>query len=76
MTVQLLPICELPKIANRDGYAGANSHIYIPFYGLYFDSGQQFSFPSDTNVPQNRSRTLVGTAKPDTYVKDCCTCNP
>lgn len=74
MAIQLLPICSTPKQAIRDGYTGANAHIYVPFSGYWFASGQSYTFPSDTNVQQNQKITIDGTTKPDTFQKDCCHC--
>jgi hypothetical protein len=75
MALQLLPLCDLPKVTTRDGYVGANAHFILPFYqfGYWFASGQQYTFPNSL-VAQDPSLTLGGTHKPDTYQKDCCSC--
>lgn len=70
MSKPLLPLCEVPKIAMRDGWTGAVANIFLPFYeyGYWFASGQQYTFPSGT-IPQDQSRTLYGTSKPNTFIK-------
>lgn len=77
MSKPLLSLCSIPKAATRDGNAGANAAIFLPFYdlsaGYWFASGQQYTFPNSTAV-QDPTRTLSGTDKPDTFVKDCCSC--
>jgi len=77
MSAALLPLCSVGKIAMRDGYTGMTAHIILPFYeegdGFWFASGQQYNFPA-SEVPQSRSRTLGGLARPDTFEKDCCSC--
>jgi len=77
MAKQLLNVCKVPPIAMRDGYAGENAHLILPFEtlsnGFWFASGQQFTFPGAT-VPQYQGRLLNGTTKPDTFQKDCCSC--
>lgn len=78
-SVALLPLCELPKIAMRDGYVGPNAHIAIPFQdasgndsGFFFASGQQPDFGG--TIAQDQSTTLTGTRKPLPFYKDCCSC--
>ena len=71
----LLSLCSIPKIAMRDGWAGQYAKILLPFYGYWFASGAQYSFP-ESEVPQDKSVTLSGTRTIDTFTKDCCTCNP
>lgn len=66
--IQLLPVCSSAKIATRDGGVGALARLHIPFYGYWFASGQQFSFPN-SQIPQNKDRTLNGTSKPGVFVK-------
>lgn len=66
--VQLLPLCSIPKLATRDGLTGANAYKNIIGVGLWFASGQTLSFPNSTGV-QDKSRTYVGTVKPDTFTK-------
>lgn len=75
MAVGLLPLCGIPKVASRDGYAGPNAHIILPFYqyALYFFSGQQYTFPG-ADVAQDQSVSINGLTQVDTYTKDCCAC--
>jgi len=71
----ILPLCSQQKVAIRDGYAGAEARIFIPFReagsGYWFASGKVPTFFGAT-IPQDRSRTLSGTSRPDTFMKDCC----
>lgn len=72
MAKPLLPLCEVPKIALRDAWTGATAHIFLPFYefGYWFASGQQYTFPSGTIAQDlTQSRALLGTTKPDTFIK-------
>lgn len=66
----LLPLCSVPKLAMRDGWVGATARILLPFYsyGYWFASGQQYTWPS-ASVAQDPSMTMVGTTKPDNFVK-------
>lgn len=66
--VQLLPLCSIPKLATREGMTGANAYGNYIGIGLWFASGQQLTFPSASLV-QDKSRTYVGTVKPDTFSK-------
>lgn len=74
MSISLLPLCSTPKIADRDGGTGPLARLLLPFYHVstlytyWFASGQQYTFPSGT-APQNRSMSLQGTTKPNTFVK-------
>jgi len=70
MPKPLLALCGIPKIATRDGYAGPNAHFILPFspQGIWFASGQVCTFPGGT-LPQDRSLTLEGTVKADTFTK-------
>lgn len=76
MSKPLLSLCSIPKIAVRDGYAGPNAKLLLPFYtyGYWFANGQQYTFPGSP-IAQDPSRTLVGTQKPNTFQKSCCSCS-
>lgn len=71
----ILPLCSDAKVSIRDGYTGANARLFIPFYdqgsGYWFASGLIPTFP-DSTVVQDKSRTLNGLNRPDTWSKDCC----
>jgi len=71
----LLSLCSIPKTAMRDGIAGANAKIFLPFYGYWMADGRQLNFPFST-IAQERSLTLSGTRTQDTYQKTCCDCGP
>ena len=73
MSKPLLPLCSIPKQATRDGQAGENAHLYIPFYGYWFANGDVLDSPNST-IAQYRGVTLNGQAKPNTFQKDCCSC--
>lgn len=78
MSKPLLSLCQIPKLSMRDGWAGANAHIYLPFYqyGYWFASGQQYTFNNST-IPQWKGRTLGGTDMTTTYIKEAGAClNP
>jgi len=70
MSVELLSLCRVPKIAIRDGWVGATAHIFLPFYdyGYWFASGAQCTFANGT-APQSQGMTMYGTTKPNTFVK-------
>ena len=74
MSKPLLSLCSVPKLATRDGWVGATARILLPFYGYWFASGQTLNAPSANNIPQDVSRTLSGTSKPDTYIKSAGVC--
>jgi len=71
----LLNTSTIPKLVLKDGWTGANAHIYLPFYsyGYWFASGQQLTFPR-SQIPQDTSLVFSGTIKPNTFRKDCCSC--
>lgn len=83
MSVSLLPLCSIPKLASRDGLSGAAAHIILPFYefgsgataggGFYFFSGQQYLFPQGY-AAQDQSVAIRGNSQINTYTKDCCDC--
>jgi hypothetical protein len=65
---ELLPLCSNPVKVSRDGYAGPNASIYIPFAGTrYFFSGAQY--PAQPTIPQSLQRTMGGRRIPTTYSK-------
>jgi len=66
--VQLLPLCSTPVLATREGQTGANAYGNYIGIGLWFASGQTLAFPSAQGV-QDKSRTYVGTVKPNTFTK-------
>jgi hypothetical protein len=73
MGKQLLSLCSVGRIANRDGGVGPLARIFLPFYGYVFANGQQLT---DTNtageVAQDQSIRMVGQVKPDVFSKNCC----
>lgn len=75
MSKPLLSLCSIPKIAMRDGWVGSTARILLPFYqyGYWFASGQQYTFPGST-LAQDTSVANIGTTKPNTFAKDCCSC--
>lgn len=73
MAVQLLPLCEVPKLATRDGYAGANASLYLPFYGYWFADGKQLAFPQSV-VAQNPSPVISGEYKELPFTKAAGVC--
>lgn len=62
MSLTLLPLCSVPKLATRDGWAGENAHLLLPFYGYWYADGKQLAFPESTAV-QNPARTISGEYK-------------
>lgn len=68
----LLPLCQIPAVATKDGWAGATAKLLLPFYGYWFASGATYTWPSAT-VPQDGSTTVHGTNMVDSFQKDCCT---
>lgn len=72
MSKPLLSLCRIPALATRDGNTGGNAHLYLPFYGHWFASGQIYPFVS--TILQDKSRILGGTKMIDNYQKDCCCC--
>lgn len=76
-SVTLLPLCSIPKLADRDGSTGQYARLLLPFYdlgtGYWFASGQQFTFPGST-AAQNKQITITGSRQADTYVKDAGVC--
>lgn len=73
MSKPLLPLCALPKAANRDGYTSQHLML-LPFYqyGYWAPDGKQYAF-SESAVPQNRNTLLGGLHQPlDTFQKSCC----
>jgi len=61
-TPRYLSLCQTPKVQLRDGEAGANAKIYIPFFGFYFASGETLTAPGST-IPQNNSFSLSGVTR-------------
>ncbi len=64
-----LSTCNVPTRVSREGHAGLNASIYIPFAGLYYFSGQKPTFPLG-RIAQNASPNgNFGLTKPDTFNK-------
>lgn len=66
--VELLPLCSIPKVASREGDTGAYAYGNFVGLGIYFFNGQTFSNPT-SSMAQDRSRTYLGTSKPNTFTK-------
>lgn len=67
----LLPLCSIPARMSRDGWAGPNAHIYLPFYGYYFFNGGTLEFPN-SQIPQSTQPFLGGVTKPDVGAPHVC----
>lgn len=67
----LLPLCSIPPRMSRDGWAGANAKIYLPFYGYHFFSGAVFT-PENSQIPQVTQPFLGGVTKPDVGAPSVC----
>lgn len=66
--IKLLPLCSTPVMATREGHTGATAYLNTVGLGIWYASGQRYAFPN-SQAPQDRSRTYVGTHKPDTFSK-------
>lgn len=66
---RLLPLCSIPNRMSRDGWAGPNAHIYLPFFGHFFFNGQTYTFPNAT-IAQDKRPFLGGISKPNTFTKN------
>lgn len=66
--VQYLPLCSPPKIALREGQAGAYAYLNVIGIGPWYASGQTVTAPS-ASKSQDLSRTYTGTVKPNTFSK-------
>lgn len=66
-----MALCANPAVVSRDGYAGPNANIYLPWYTaggaerLYFFNGAIYDFPGST-VPQSTQATIGGITKCNT----------
>lgn len=75
MSLPLLSLCSVPKLADRDGGVGAHARLLLPFYGpgYWFASGQEYTFP-ESELPQDLSPTLTGVRQSNAYVKAAGVC--
>lgn len=73
MALNLLPLCENVKIADRDGDGGKFAHMYLPFTGYWYANGQQLTFPN-SQIPQNMAKTITGEYKNLPFHKDAGIC--
>lgn len=71
MSKPLLALCSIPKVATKDGWAGATAKLLLPFYGYWFASGAQYAFPLGSTT-QDGAITVHGSNTADTFAKDCC----
>ncbi len=77
MSVELLPLCSIPKIAIRDGFTGPTARLWLPYYdessGEWFASGQQYTFPGEF-IPQQLGLTDRATNQKNPFVKAAGVC--
>lgn len=75
MSVSLLPLCSVPKLATRDGGTGPYARLPLPFYsyGYWFASGQQYTFPTGT-IAQDQSLAVRASRQANTYIKAADVC--
>ena len=71
MSKPLLNLCSVPKVLTRDGYAGSNAKVLLPFYGYWMANGATITF-SRSQIVQDISQTVRGTQMSDTFQKSCC----
>lgn len=72
-TDRYLALCSIPARMSRDGVAGANAHIHLPFHGFYFFSGQTYTFPG-SQITQDAKTFVGGVSRPDTFKKEGAYC--
>ena len=60
---QYLSSCYVPNVQSRDGQAGLNASIYMPFFGRYFFSGESFDYATAGRMPQDKKRFIGGIYK-------------
>jgi len=70
----LLPLCSTPAVQMRDGYAGVNAKLLIPFVGWWYANGATYTYPNST-IPQAVGMRMGGLRMIDNYAKDCCDCS-
>jgi hypothetical protein len=70
MSKPLLPLCSIPKLADRDGHTGMFAKLALlgAPYGYWFASGAQYNFQGSVRQTPGEY-ALVGTKKPNTYSK-------
>ena len=77
MAGERLNLCKAPRSQTREGHAGPNAHMLLPFlddsHGIWFADGRQISIAGAT-IPQYKGTTLGSQTKPNTFKKDCCHC--
>lgn len=64
-----LSTCVIPTRVSREGHAGLHASIYIPFAGLYFFSGEKYTFPAGRIAQNSSPNGAFGITKPDTFTK-------
>ena len=73
MGKQLLSLCSVGRITNRDGGVGPLARLNLPFFGYRFEDGQQITVDSTAgDIPQDASRTMTAPVKPNVFSKNCC----
>lgn len=72
-TERYLPLCTIPPRMSKDGWAGSNAKIYLPFIGFVFFSGATFTPVGDT-AAQDDKMYLGGLVKGGVYSKEGCYC--
>jgi hypothetical protein len=73
MAKSVMAIHYVPQVATKDGHAGGSAHMLIPFEGYWFASGARYTWAS-SQVAQDKSYKISGTAMPNVFQKDCCSC--
>jgi len=63
----------VPPVADKDGHASGSAHMLIPFEGYWFANGARITW-NNSQIAQDRSRIISGTAMPNVFQKDCCSC--
>lgn len=73
-TNRYLALCSKARPLLRDGWAGINAKIYLPFCGFFRADGATVVYPQST-IAQNRSPLMQGGgAPPDTFQKNSGSC--
>lgn len=60
--MELVSLCNVPRIQTPDGLAGVNANFLYPFYGYWYPDGRQIQFAQNL-LPQQVGRTSTGTHK-------------
>lgn len=68
---EYMSLCSIPRVLNRDQWAGPNAKLFLPFCGFVRADGATMTFPG-SQIPQFAGPIISGVRQANSFTKYGC----